>query len=1176
MSDELEIVGDAALEARIVAVVLGEASAFEREEIERLCEEQPELAIFRRRIETLHGLLGEEKKQQTTASDEWELSPARRKAIFAQLSEKEAVVETALPQQKTVRPAYLYAAVGCASIAVLAALFVPIFGTAGGDRSLRSSESLASEPDIINYSASTAASGEFEPELLAMESRSRRSQVDAFASQSEPAMESDGVSVSVARKPSAPSSAMSKAIAANTTSPVAIPVPEVDSAVPAHQFGDGDDFGNGWGGAESDGLATEDQSLVVAESTDRHPSADASVESRTNPRFFSQKKSEPDAESQEAWVTGGLRSGASSIDENSIDAFLNAPQPVTGYRWSDSAMEPKEQASSDDPFASAPEDDAFGFLDENSRAEALASNSSAAGLLPPLSDFLPSEEVADLAMADPFASDEGTMGSALAYRLPAAQIEAKTKEVAQSNAEEFAFNWSSNKRDYQNNGKGREAAHVIGTPKGDRSELLAEVDKAWSFGPTAESSLQDELAQVEAELAEAKRGVSNGRAQLVEKKRALLRQRMAQETLPTQSLDEVILPEVNFENITLEAAMQSLAARTDLRFEIDEGALRTLELAGAGDGLLEVALPGGPEIDLLRLRNVPLSKVLEYVTLKTQTRYFLEDGIVKVVPISSTGSADLVTRTWTLGREGYAELMSQAAQKLSADPLSGKEEVPSEQVALELLGISLPQGASVRFLEESGVLLVRSTMQDLDKTEELLTEIAAQVVRAKSLAAMDEKDAASQGDSTFSLHVSDVSFKLAKEALAQGQWPATIRVEEFVNAFDYGETKLAAGERVGVAMEQAAHPFLPQRNLLRLSLQTAATGRGAGVPLNLTVVLDKSGSMERVDRSRAIEEAFRILTEQLNPGDKVTMISFSRQPKLLADQLDGGEGEKLLQILRETPSEGGTNVEEALQLARVKALEHFQPEAQNRVILLTDGIANLGNAVPEELMTLVEGMRKQGIAFDACGVGAEGLNDEILEALTRKGDGRYYLLGRTEDSGADFAKQVAGALRPAAQNVKVQIEWNPDRVGKWRLYGFEKHELKKEDFRNDSVDAAEMAAEEEGVALYHVEVKPDGDGPLGVARVRFLDVASGEMLEREWEIAYQGEALPLSEADPKIRLAGVAGLAAEKLARSAIGERVEWAGLLKELRPLKASFPRQKQVQDLEVLIEQAKNLQGE
>ncbi|WP_411845481.1 von Willebrand factor type A domain-containing protein [Roseibacillus persicicus] len=653
-------------------------------------------------------------------------------------------------------------------------------------------------------------------------------------------------------------------------------------------------------------------------------------------------------------------------------------------------------------------------------------------------------------------------------------------------------------------------------------------------------------------------------------------------------LENIIIPHLEFRETSLEDAIEFLnfkafeldpdPSKKKLKIVVEKGSSpEFLGLEGdlGGESLLLGADPTSKSIDVLRLRDVPFATALEYVANKTGMRYRIDEDVITLLPIGSSGSADLVTRTWKISPEEYQALMAEATTTAKEDPFASEdEELSSEVEALQNSGVSFPDGASVRYLEESGVIVVRNTVSNLDLADQIIEKLSEKVRVAEETSTMDEKDAATQADSTFSVHVSDVSFKLAKAALDQGRWPETVRVEEFVNAFSYGERRLLPGERVGVAMEQAAHPSLSQRNLLRISLQTAATGRGAGVPLRLTVVLDKSGSMERLDRASAVDEAFRVLTEQLNPGDKVTLVGFSRTPSLLADFVDGGEGDKLLKILRETPSEGGTNVEEALKLARAKALEHYEDGAQNRVILLTDGIANLGTAVPEQLMTLVEGMREEGVAFDACGVGVEGLNDDILEALTRKGDGRYYLLGSTEESGADFAKQVAGALRPAAQNVKVQVLWNPERVGKWRLYGFEKHELKKEDFRNDAVDAAEMAAEEEGVALYHVEVKPDGEGLLGVARVRFLDVASNEMVEREWEIGYQGEAPNLSEADSKVRLASVAGLVAEKLARSPIGERVEWDELLEEARQLKGLFPKEKRVGELEVMIEKAKQLE--
>ena len=152
---------------------------------------------------------------------------------------------------------------------------------------------------------------------------------------------------------------------------------------------------------------------------------------------------------------------------------------------------------------------------------------------------------------------------------------------------------------------------------------------------------------------------------------------------------------------------------------------------------------------------------------------------------------------------------------------------------------------------------------------------------------------------------------------------------------------------------------------------------------------------------------------------------------------------KLFQLVQNLPSEGGTNIEAALQLAFEKAQEQRADGAQNRIVLLTDGAVNLGNANPDSLAAMVTNMRNAGIAFDAAGISADGLNDEVLEALTRKGDGRYYLLDPIEATDDGFAKQIAGALRPAAKNVKVQIEFNPLRVGRYKLLGFEKTSIEE-------------------------------------------------------------------------------------------------------------------------------------
>ncbi len=438
---------------------------------------------------------------------------------------------------------------------------------------------------------------------------------------------------------------------------------------------------------------------------------------------------------------------------------------------------------------------------------------------------------------------------------------------------------------------------------------------------------------------------------------------------------------------------------------------------------------------------------------------------------------------------------------------------------------------------------------------------------------------ADEAVSTFSLHVGDASFRLAKAALERGETPdpAAIRPEEFYNAFDYGDPAPAAGEPVACRFEQAAHPFLQQRNLVRIALRVPAAGRGAGTPLHLTVLLDTSGSMEREDRAATVNAALGSLASLLGPNDRVTLVGFARQPRLLVESLPGDQAGRLVDLAARTPAEGGTNLEEALKLAGELARRQWRAGAQNRIVLLTDGAANLGDADPARLAAQVETLRRQGVAFDACGVGADGLDDGVLEALTRKGDGRYQVLNSPEEADAGFARKLAGAFRPAAENVKVQVRFNPERVARYRLIGFEKHRLREEDFRNDRVDAAELAAEEAAVALYQVEVIPGAElGDLGDVAVRFRDPARGEMVERNWTLAYEPQPPSFDRASASLQLAGASALLAEKLRGGTLAGTIRLEELAPVVTGLRGAFAGDARVEALLRMFEQTRRLSGE
>jgi hypothetical protein len=491
---------------------------------------------------------------------------------------------------------------------------------------------------------------------------------------------------------------------------------------------------------------------------------------------------------------------------------------------------------------------------------------------------------------------------------------------------------------------------------------------------------------------------------------------------------------------------------------------------------------------------------------------------------------------------------------------------------------SLALGAIPPLLPNPALLNEAGTAPDAAASATEQDKPRAKLATPPPAPTLEETATAREPVSTFSLHVSDVSFRLAQAALARGELPdaSRIRAEEFYNAFDYGDPKPAVSEKVGARIEQGGHPFLPQRNLVRVALRVPANGRGTGTPLRLTVLLDTSGSMERDDRAAAVRRALEVLVSLLGPEDRLTLIGFAREPHLLAENLPGDRARSALDLLARTPAEGGTNLEAALKLGGELAQRYRTPGAQNRLVLLTDGAANLGNADPAQLGRAVETLRQQGLAFDACGVGLDGLDDEVLESLTRRGDGRYYALNSAADAEAGFAQKLAGAFRPAAENVKVQVRFNPARVGHYRLIGFEQHRLSEEDFRNDKVDAAELAAEEAAVALYQVELLPTGEGELGELFVRFRDPSTSQMVERQWTLPYDPAAPAFDRASPSLQLAGSAAFLAEKLRGGPGAATISLRELAPVAATLRGRYPQDARVQEFFTMIGQARRLLGD
>jgi Mg-chelatase subunit ChlD len=513
------------------------------------------------------------------------------------------------------------------------------------------------------------------------------------------------------------------------------------------------------------------------------------------------------------------------------------------------------------------------------------------------------------------------------------------------------------------------------------------------------------------------------------------------------------------------------------------------------------------------------------------------------------------------------------------EPILAQSSEPVQQLAQNILPskVTVARDITDEFKKQEGDRLLAAS-KDLKSKQEIDKEdLGAVKSVAEVLQPQPEIQTTDQPFSTFSLNVSDVSFQLAAASLAQGKFPepASIRSEEFINAFDYRDPEPAAGQRVAFSWNRAASPLIQNRDLLRFSIQTAVVGREAGRALNVVLLLDNSGSMERADRVKIIHEALRVMGTQLRPNDTLSVITFARNARLFADGVPGDQAGRVAGELEQLPPQGGTNLEEAMNLAYATALRHYLPNGINRVVLLTDGAANLGDTNPEVLKQKVETYRKQGVALDCFGIGWEGYNDDLIEQLTRHGDGRYGFLNTPEQAASEFAEKLAGALQVSAADVKAQVEFNPARVKSYRQIGYARHQLQREQFRDNSVDAAELGGGESGNALYLIETNPEGHGPVGTVRVRYKVPGTTDYEEHEWTVPFTGSASSLEKADAGMRLAFAAGAFAEWLAGSPYAAETTPDKLLRYLNGVTAVYGADPRPQKLQWMIQQAKALGG-
>jgi Ca-activated chloride channel family protein len=376
--------------------------------------------------------------------------------------------------------------------------------------------------------------------------------------------------------------------------------------------------------------------------------------------------------------------------------------------------------------------------------------------------------------------------------------------------------------------------------------------------------------------------------------------------------------------------------------------------------------------------------------------------------------------------------------------------------------------------------------------------------------------------STFSIDVDTASYSNMRRFIDEGRAPPAdaVRVEELVNYFDYGYARpAAASEPFAVTTVVAASPWSPGRQIVHVGLQGYELPANERRPLNLTFLVDVSGSMDSADKLLLAQKAMNLIIDRLRPEDTVAVTYYAEGAGTTLAPTPGDRKLKLRCAVASLYASGGTAGARGMTNAYDQAQVHFARDRVNRILMFTDGDFNVGVTDDKRLEDYVADKRETGIYLSVYGFGRGNYQDARMQAIAQAGNGTAAYIDDLNEARRLFGPQFDRGAFPIADDVKIQVEFNPARVAEYRLIGYETRLLNEADFNNDRVDAGEVGSGASVTALYEITpvggptqmdarrypanrdpaVAGDPDGEVGFVQVRYKlpGEARSRLLQRE-------------------------------------------------------------------------------
>ncbi|MCL2625589.1 MAG: VWA domain-containing protein [Cystobacterineae bacterium] len=464
-------------------------------------------------------------------------------------------------------------------------------------------------------------------------------------------------------------------------------------------------------------------------------------------------------------------------------------------------------------------------------------------------------------------------------------------------------------------------------------------------------------------------------------------------------------------------------------------------------------------------------------------------------------------------------------QKQSANALSGSEkEVIAQQTSpvMENLGVAPPEkdasaqktqtspppvaqplvaaasGGAMRAAAPSPMAQAREVGGDVFFSRPYYEDVPRE--QYETLPESDIKLVASEPVSTFSIDVDTGAYANVRRFLNRGQLPphGAVRVEELINYFPYQYALPTSVEGklppFGVTTEIAPSPWNENTKLVRIGIRASDTAVENLPPANLVFLVDVSGSMHSPERLPLVKSTLKLLVEQLRAQDKVSLVTYASGTQVVLEPTSGSQKAKIGAAIEQLQAGGSTAGASGIALAYQMAQQGFIDKGINRILLATDGDFNVGITNFEQLKQMVAEKRKSGVSLTTLGFGVDNYNERLMEQLADAGDGNYSYIDTLREARKVLVEQLSSTLSVVARDVKLQVEFNPEKVAQYRLVGYENRALKREDFANDKVDAGEIGSGHTVTALYEIVLKGE-KGWVEPLRYQQAPAAKSELSE---------------------------------------------------------------------------------